>query len=55
MRAIHFLNKSGNVESSTEWEETDRGVIVPVGAASEVLIPWHRVLEIWTPRGGLRR
>lgn len=55
MRSITYLTKTGNEESAWEWEETDRGVIIPVGADSEVLIPWHRVLEVWDTRGKITR
>jgi hypothetical protein len=55
MRFITFLNKSDTPEKAEEWEETSRGVIIPVGATSEVLVPWHRVLEIWNARGELSR
>lgn len=55
MRSLTFLDKNGNQQTTEKWEETDRGVIVPFGAASEVMIPWHRVLEIWGHRGTLPR
>lgn len=55
MRSLTYLNKSDSRETTNEWEEADRGVIIPVGMASEVLIPWHRVLEIWDGRGEIPR
>lgn len=55
MLSITLLNKNGDRETYSRWEETDRGVIVPVGAASEVLIPWRRVLEIGGGRNEINR
>lgn len=55
MRSVSYLTQSGNIEKSSKFEEVGRGVIIPVGAASEILIPWARVLEIWDARGKIPR
>lgn len=55
MRKLLYLDSAENMSTCHEWEETGRGVIIPVGAASEVLIPWCRVLEVWDVRGKIRR
>lgn len=55
MRKVTYLDQMGQTARSGEFEETARGVIIPVGADSEILIPWGRVLEVWDKRGGLCR
>jgi uncharacterized protein (UPF0248 family) len=55
VKSITFLSKADQRETASKWEESARGIIIPTGAASEVLIPWHRVLEIWDDRGKIPR
>jgi hypothetical protein len=54
-RKVAFLNSHGTRDGSHKFEIVTHGVIVEVGAASEVLIPWSRVLEIWDDRGRIPR
>lgn len=54
-RKVTFLASEGARESSSHFEVVTPGVIVEVGGESEILIPWHRVLEIWDGRGCIPR
>lgn len=52
--SIKYLSPSGQTETATQFEVVTPGIIVPVGAASEVMIPWARVLMYMGPRGKFR-
>lgn len=47
---VYFLTRSGETDSSANfqvWESV--GVIIDEGPDREIVIPWHRVLEIQAP------
>jgi len=49
--SIQYLSPSGQTQETTQFRVVPMGVIVPVGVASEVMIPWARVLMYMGPRG----
>jgi hypothetical protein len=55
VRKVAFLTSSDTLDSSEKFEIVTHGVIVEVGFASEVFVPWSRVLEIWDGRGEIPR
>jgi hypothetical protein len=52
--SIQYLSPSGQVETATQFEAVSTGILIPVGAASEIMIPWARVLMYMGPRGKFR-
>lgn len=48
---IKYLTTNGSVNSTSKFQRVEDGILIEVGAASEVLIPWHCVLEFMGPRG----
>lgn len=48
--SIVYLDASGQRQVVRAFRITQMGVLFDVGATSEVMIPWHRVLEYIGPR-----
>jgi hypothetical protein len=52
LESITYLDGNDIKNRATEFTTTPTGVVVEVGGASEVFIPWSRVLEyMGAPRG----
>ena len=49
--SVQYLSPSGQTETATQFRVVSTGIVVPVGVASEVMIPWARVLMYMGPRG----
>lgn len=50
-QTIRWLSVNDTIQTAEKFQTTPFGIIVEVGAASEVFIPWGRVVEYMGPRG----